>query len=149
MGRQSKYPIQLNDEQRNFLRSLIRKGSSPARVQTHARILLLAEKEQGNKKIADALQSDTVTVWRTRKRFLAGGLDTALYHKPPKNKKSRILDGRAEAHLIALACGEPPEGRAKWSVRLLASRMVELNYVEEISRETVRKTLKKMNSRHT
>ena len=87
-----------------------------------------------------------VTVWRVRKRHVEEGLEAALTHRHPKNHRPRRLDGDQEARLIALACSEPPEGRNRWTLRLLAGRMIELQYTERVSYETVRVTLKKTRS---
>jgi transposase len=119
---------------------------------THARILLKADEGESatgeawpDTKIADALQISRSTVSRVRERFVAEGLEAALLHRKPKRTKPKKLDGSQEAHLIALACSEPPRGRKRWSVRLLAERFVELECAEEpISRELVRRTLKKV-----
>lgn len=86
------------------------------------------------------------TIERIRQRYAEGGLETALGRSPSQRQYERLLDGAAEAHLIALACSQPPEGHARWSVRLLAHQMVVLEYCESVSRETVRRTLKKTNS---
>jgi hypothetical protein len=96
-------------------------------------------------KIADALQISRSTVARVRERFVAEGLEAALVHRKPKNTKPKKLDGSQEAHLIALSCSEPPRGKKRWSVRLLAERFVRSECAEEpISRELVRRTLKKV-----
>jgi transposase len=118
---------------------------------THARILLKADHGTDgpgctDEAIAEALDVSEVTVWRVRKRYVMEGLEAALNHRHPKNHRPRRLDGDQEAHLIALACTEPPEGRNRWTLRLLASRMVELEYAERVSYETVRVTLKKTHS---
>jgi transposase len=119
---------------------------------THARILLKADEGEyapdevwPDTKIADALEVSRSTVARVRERFVAEGLEAALVHRRPKATKPRKLDGEQEAHLIALACSEPPKGKKRWSVRLLGERFVELECAEEpISRELVRRTLKKV-----
>jgi transposase len=99
-----------------------------------------------DEKIADALEVSVATVARERRRYFEEGLEVALMPKKPGRPRRRVLDGRAEAHLIALACSNPPEGREHWPLRLLADRMVELGYVESLSYETVRRTLKKTTS---
>jgi transposase len=116
---------------------------------THARILLKADEGEdapawADVKIADALEISRSTVLRVRTRFVEEGLQAALIHRRPKNTKPPKLDGSQEAHLIALACSEPPKGRERWSLRLLADRFVGLECAQEpISRELVRRTLKK------
>jgi Homeodomain-like domain len=145
----SKHPIALNDEERTTLRRLIGSGIAPARTLTRARVLLKAEQGLGDAAIADALEISVPTAWRIRRRFLAEGLDSALAHKHPAHLRSPRLDGRAEAHLVTLACSTPPEGHARWSLRLLAATLVELDLVPHISPETVRKTLKKTSLRRT
>jgi transposase len=96
-----------------------------------------------DERIADALEVSTATVARQRRRFCEDGLEVALMPKKPGRPRRRVLHGRAEAHLIALSCSDPPEGRERWSMRLLADRMVELGHVDALSYETVRRTLKK------
>ena len=134
---------------RRSLQTLVRSGEAPARALSHARILLKAdEAEDGpgwqDEQIAEALETSVPTVERARKRFSQGGLEDALYHRPPAKTKPRKLDGHAEAHLIALACSKPPAGRCRWTLRLLAGKLVELGYSAAVSPETVRQTLKKM-----
>ena len=145
----------LTAEDRLRLESLIASGHAPARHLSHARILLKADEGSGNApsdawpdtRIADALELSRSTVSRVRERFACEGLQAALVHRKPKRTKPKKLDGEQEAHLIALACSEPPRGRERWSVRLLAERFVRLECAEEpISRELVRRTLKKVPS---
>jgi len=145
-------PVILTGEDRGTLEGLIAGGHAPARRLTHARILLKADEGEDapgeawpDTKIADALHISRSTVSRVRERFVAEGLEAALVHRKPKNTKPKKLDGSQEAHLIALACSEPPKGKKRWSVRLLAERFVRLECAEEpISRELVRRTLKKV-----
>ena len=152
MPRKRNNPVSLSGEDRGSLEGLIAGGRAPARRLTHARILLKADEgedapEQAwpDTRIADALQISRSTVARVRERFAREGLEAALVHRRPKATKPRKLDGEQEAHLIALACSEPPKGRKRWSVRLLAERFVQLECAEEpISRELVRRTLKKV-----
>ena len=99
-----------------------------------------------DRQIAQMLETSTATVQRARERFYEGGLQAALERSKPDRVYKRSLEGRAEARLIALACSEPPRGQDRWSFRLLADKAVELGIVEEVSHETVRKTLKKTNS---
>lgn len=145
-----KYRVRLTNEERNHLEKLLRKGKAHARKLLYARILLKAD-ENGpaswtDEQIADAFEVSVATVARERRRYCEEGLEVALLPKKPGRPRRRVLDGRAEAHLIALACSSPPEGRGRWPLRLLADRMVELGYVESLSHETVRRTLKKTNS---
>lgn len=142
-----KYRVRLTNEERKHLEKLVRKGKAHARKLLYARILLKAD-ENGpaswtDERIADALEVSVATVARERRRYCEEGLEVALLPKKPGRARRRVLDGRAEAHLIALACSNPPEGRGHWPLRLLADRMVELGYVESLSYETVRRTLKK------
>jgi transposase len=114
----------------------------------YARILLKADASEGgpawtDERIADALETSADTVARERRRFVEDGMEVALMAKKPGKPRRRVLDGRAEARLVALSCSEPPEGRGSWTLRLLADRMVELGHVEGLSHETVRRTLKK------
>lgn len=155
MPRKRNNPVILSGEDRATMEGLIAQGHAPARLLTHARILLKADEGEDapgeaswpDTKIADALQISRSTVARVRARFVAEGLEAALVHRKPKNTKPRKLDGAQEAHLIALACSEPPKGKTRWSVRLLAERFVSLECAEEpISRELVRRTLKKVSS---
>jgi hypothetical protein len=153
MPRKRNNPVLLTAEDRDTLEDLIASGHAPARHLTHARILLKAddgaEKPASwpDTKIAEALEVSRSTVFRVRERFAWEGLEAALVHRQPKNTKPKKLDGEQEAHLIALACSEPPKGKKRWSVRLLAERFVRLECAEEpISRELVRRTLKKVPS---
>lgn len=152
MSRKRINPVLLNAEDRDTLEGLIASGHAPARQLSHARILLKADEAAHtpawpDTKIADALEVSRSTVFRVRERFAREGLEAALVHRRPKNTKPKKLDGEQEAHLIALACSEPPKGKNSWSVRLLAERFVSLDCAEEpISRELVRRTLKKVPS---
>lgn len=152
MPRKRNNPVLLSAEDRGTLEDLIASGHAPARQLTHARILLKADDAADkpawpDTKIADALEVSRSTVFRVRERFAWEGLEAALVHRQPKNTKPKKLDGEQEAHLIALACSEPPKGKKRWSVRLLAERFVRLECAEEpISRELVRRTLKKVPS---
>jgi Homeodomain-like domain len=152
MPRRRKSPVSLSGDDRGKLEGLIARRSAPARQLTHARILLKADEGEDapgeawpDVRIADALEVSRSTVSRVRERFVREGLEAALVHRKPKNTKPKKLDGSQEAHLIALACSEPPKGKKRWSVRLLADRFVSLECAEEpISRELVRRTLKKV-----
>ena len=142
-----KYVVRLTEEERSQLETLVRRGRAHTRKLLYARILLKADADGPDRwtdeRIAEALEISTATVARERRRFCEDGLEVALMPKKPGRPRRRVLDGRAEAHLIALSCSDPPEGREGWSMRLLADRMVELGHVEALSHETVRRTLKK------
>ena len=148
----SKYIVKLEAEQRGGLEQMIRSGQAPARQLMHARILLKADSgEHGpnwpDTQISEALEVSVPTIWRVRRRFVEGGVDEALNrHAQPERPSKRIFDGEKEAHLIALTCGEKPEGEGRWSLRLLAERLVKVGEVDEVSHETVRQVLKKTNS---
>jgi len=144
-----KYIITLTEEERQMLGEMISRGKAAARKLTHARILLKADQSQGGPSwddaaIAQGLDVGTATVERVRKRFVEEGLEAALDRRQPRRQYQHKLDGDGEAHLIALACSEAPEGRSRWTLRLLAERMVALEYMEKLSKDTVRRTLKKM-----
>lgn len=143
-----KYPVILSDTERDELKRLIASGTAPARKLTHARILLKADEGfEGDgwvdEKVAEAVETSQPTVARVRRQYFEEGLEAALNRRPPKREYHRKLDGKQEARLIAIACSEPPEGQARWSLRMLADRLVELESVEDISYQTVRRTLKK------
>lgn len=145
-----KYIVTLTEDERGMLRELISSGKGSARKLTHARILLKADSSRGGRgwndaRIRQALDVGRATVERVRKRFVEEGLDAALLRRMPRREYRRKLDGDAEAHLIALACSEPPEGRTRWTLRLLADRMVALECVGSLSKDTVRRVLKKTN----
>ncbi len=146
-----KYVVELNDKQRERLEKLISSGTATARTSTHARILLKSDSSEGGPKwsyadICKALDVSGMAVMRVRRTFVHQGLDAALKHKTPDCIYEHRLDGEAEAHLIALAYGQPPDGHDRWSLRLLAEMMVKLDYVDAVSHETVRATLRKTNS---
>jgi transposase len=147
-----RYKVTLEAEERQQLQDLIAAGQAAARKLAHARILLKADAADGgpawpDHRIADALEVSTATVERVRQRFVEQGLDAALDRKHRERPAREIkLDGRAEAQLIALACSAPPQGRATWTMQLLADKLVELDVVGSISDETVRLALKKTRS---
>jgi hypothetical protein len=146
-----KYVVRLTAADRRELERMARSGRHPARALVHARILLKADAGAAgpgwdDAADADALDCGTRTVARVRKRFAEGGPGAALHRKRPAGRQYRKLDGRAEARLVALACSPPPGGRARWTLKLLADRLVELQVVEAVSDETVRRTLKKTRS---
>ena len=143
-----KHHIRLNGEEREQLATILRKGQSSAHGQRHARILLLADTDGpeggwSDARIARAAHTSIPTVERVRRVCVEHGLWRALEGKDPERASLRKFDGRGEAQLIALCCGAAPEGRARWTLRLLGARLVELEIVESISHETVRQTLKK------
>ena len=138
------YIINLNDEERQTLLALTRKGETKARKFKRALILLKADEGLSDQQIMAALNVSRPSVERVRKRFVADGLERALNEDPRPGQK-RKLDGRAEATLIATACSAAPEGHEHWTLRLLAGKLIELGVVDAISHETVRRTLKKTN----
>jgi len=147
---QKKYRVTLTEEERQDLEGLVNKGKAAARTITRARVLLKADASDDgpawtDEQIQDALDIGAVTVYRVRQSFVEDGLQATLRPRKINREYQRKLDGDQEAHLIALACGKPPPGRARWTLRLLAERFVDLGHVEEISAETVRQTLKKTN----
>ena len=143
-----RYRVTLTPAERERLVEMRRRGRVDARVLVHAGILLKAD-EGGSRagwtdaRTAEALDCGTATVERVRKRFVEEGFDAALRPRPTTRTYVRKLDGKGEARLITLACSDPPEGRARWSLRLLADRLVALGVVENISHEAVRRTMKK------
>lgn len=144
----TKYHIHLSKENRQDLESLIRSGESSARTQTRARILLLTDesqkKKKGTEEIASALMCSLPTITNIRKKFVEGGLENALYDKPRPGAIPKIT-GEIEAHLTLLACSAPPEGRSRWTLQLLADKLVELKLLDSISDVAVMHRLKKMN----
>ena len=145
--RQTKYAVYLTEAERAQLRTLIGSGEAPARLLTHARILLKANQGEGgpgwsDAAIAGALEIHPDTVARVRRAYVGTGLEAALARKAPTRVYPRTLDGAAEAHLVAVACSPPPAGRERWTLRLLADALVRLEVVEAVSYETVRRTLK-------
>ena len=149
--RPHKYEVTLSEEQRFLLQQLLAGGRAPVRQQAHARILLKIDRSAPgprwtDEQVAEAFEMSRYTVIRIRERFVNHGLDDALNHRLHTQTRAQALDGEQEAHLIALSCSPCPTGQARWTLRLLANRLVELGDVEQISHETVRKTLKKMNS---
>ena len=148
-----RHVVVLSEEERARLHTLIGRGVAPARVLTHARILLKANQGEAgpgwtDAAIAAALEVNPATVARVRQQYVTAGLDAALHRKPPAREYHRRLDGEQEARLAALACSAPPEGHKRWTLRLLADRLVELEVVETISYETVRQALQQTGSSH-
>ncbi len=149
--RKTKYAVELPEEERAHLRTLIGQGVAPARLLTRARILLKANQGEGgpawaDAAIAGALEVHPTTVARVRRAYVEDGLAAALERKTPDRVYERALDGAAEARLVALACSAPPAGRERWTLRLLAADLVRLEVVEAVSHETVRRTLKQTSS---
>jgi|tagenome__1003787_1003787.scaffolds.fasta_scaffold18513651_1 transposase len=142
-----RYVVDLTPEERSQLEALIQKGKASARSIRRAHTLLLAADGLADHAIAQALHIGHATIERTRQRFVFEGLAAALTEKPRPGGE-RKLDGKQEAFLVALACSAPPQGRAKWSMQLLADRMVSLGMVETLSDETVRRRLKETNCNH-
>ena len=145
-----KYKVTLSQEEVEELSSMTTKGKCAARVLKSALILLnVDEGEHGpaktDEEVAGVLQVTVQTIENIRKRFVLDGFETALYGRPRQRSYDRKMDGDAEAHLVALSCSKPPKGFSRWSLRLLADKMVALNYVEAVSHETVRQVLKKTN----
>ena len=143
-----RYRVTLTQPERQELQQLISRGKADARKLTHARILLQADEAAGgprrtDEQIASALNTATRTVERVRERFVEQGWEAALVPARSKRIYTRKLDGRQEAKLIALACSKPPAGKRRWTLRLLADEMVELDVIDSLSHETVRQTLKK------
>lgn len=147
-----KYLVTLTVDEREQLTGLIASGKGAAKKLAHARILLKADQADGgpawtDERIADAVEVSVTTVERVRQRFVEDGLDAALARKKQdKPSRQRTLDGRAEARLIALACSPPPDGRKRWTMQLLADELIELEVVDAVSDETVRRTLQKTRS---
>ena len=144
-----RYPVRLDRSQRDYLLALIAAGTESARKLTRGRILLKADEGEfgpayADKAINEAVEVSISTIERTRKTFALEGLEAALTRKKrSKPSRPQKFDGEKEAHLIALTCSEAPEGFSRWTLRLLAEKMVELNHVSSVSHETIRRTLKK------
>jgi transposase len=149
------YAVILTAPERDHLKRLLAAGTESARKLTHARILLKADQGPDgpgwvDQAIADAVEVSQPTISRVRKQYVEQGLEAALNRRPPTREYVRKLDGVQEAKLIALACAKPPKGQARWSLRLLADKLVELEIVEEaVSYQTVRRLLKKTRSSRT
>jgi transposase len=144
-----KYIVKLTKQERNMLGEVVRKGTSPAYKIKHANILLQVDQRgRGGKdeEVAQSLGCHLNTVRNVRERFVKEGLEMALERKKQEEpSRSRLLDGKKEAHLIALGCSQPPKGFARWTLQLLTDKLVSLEMIESISLETVRRTLKKTN----
>ena len=143
-----KYIVRLSSEERIELETIVSKGKVAAHKRRHAQVLLKADvSESGpcwtDAQISDAFDITVRTVENIRQRLVQQGLEAAINRAKRSGTKSTKLDGEQEAYLVALTCSDPPEGRARWSLRLLADQMVELDYVDSIAHETIRQTLKK------
>jgi len=144
------FVVRLTEAERSELEALVRKGKASALTITRARILLKADQgkdgqAQADARVAEALSVAAKTVFNVRRRWVEEGLEAALHRKKQAcPSRSRKLDGRAEAKLVATCCSPAPQGRARWTLRMLADKLVELEAVDSISPETVRGTLKKM-----
>jgi transposase len=146
----TKYKITLTAEERAGLEQLVAVGKAAARKLTHARILLLADtggEEQFDQEIADALGSSLATIARVRQRFVTQGIEAALNHRPQPPRPDKVkIKGDVEQKLIQLACSDPPPGRCRWTLSLLADELVALGHLAAVSQETVRQALKKTTS---
>jgi transposase len=152
MGTDAKYLVRLTAEERQLLLGMVNTGKRAASVLLRVRVLLKADADGpcwADPEIAEAFDVSLSTIHRLRQAFVERGLDAALVPKKPTGRQYRKLDGAQEARLIALACGQPPQGRARWTLQLLADKLVELDIVEAISAECVRRTLKKTTWRRT
>ena len=147
-----KYRVTLTAEEREQLEQMLSRGKADVRKLKHGQILLKVDQAEGgpawsDEQIADALEVGVATVQRVRQRFVEEGFEAAIRpYRVGTRIYDRKLDGDQEAHLIALACSSPPNGQGRWTLRLLAQRMVELQYIDSVSHETVRQTLKKTSS---
>ena len=145
-----KYKVTLTDQERNELMSITKGGTHTSKKVIHALILLNCDEgpfsdKVNNEDVAKVLKIGTRTIDRVKKKFVEEGCEAAMENRPTTRVYERTVDGDVEAHLVALSCSTAPEGFTKWSLRLLADKMIELNYVEDISYETVRRVLKKTN----
>jgi len=143
-----KYSVKLDPSERNLLEQMVKIGNTPARKILRAWILLKSDcNEDGpnwsDKNICQSFNVSEVTVFQVRKAFVENGLEKAINRKKPEREYQHLIDGEAEAHLIALACSEAPNGQERWTLRLLRDQMIQLEYIEDVSHETIRTTLKK------
>ena len=145
--RYKKYHVYLTENEKDYLKQVVKKGTGRARQIQRAHILLKADVSEGqgwtDQHIRETFQLARNTVSKIRKRFTEVGLEETVKRKQPDRDYATRLDGEQEAHLVALACSQPPEGQARWTLRLLAEHMVALEYVDSLSYETVRQVLKK------
>ena len=150
MGKESKYIVRLSADERQELQTLVDRGRGTKSARQRARVLLKADQAEGapswpDERVAEFAEASLSTVHRVRQQFVEEGLDVALRRRPSPHRQYRKLDGAGEAKLIATACSQAPEGRCRWTLRLLADKLVELAVVDSISHECVRSTLKKTN----
>lgn len=153
MSKDAKFVVRLTDEERSDLQAMVDEGRGSKSVRQRARVLLKTDESDAgsawtDERAAEFAEVSVRTVERVRKRFVDEGFDAAVFRKPSTDRLYRKLDGAGEARLIAEACSEAPEGRSRWTLKLLADRLVALEVVESIDPETVRKTLKKTISSH-
>ena len=149
MGKEAKFVVRLSVNERLFLNGLVAETRTAKERALRSRLFLKADADGPcwtDSQIAEAFEISTLKVARLRKRCVLEGLEAALCQRPQAVRKPRKLDGAGEARLVVLVCGKPPSGRSQWTLQLLADKLVELKIVDEISDETVRKTLKKTNS---
>lgn len=144
------YRVILTKEERGELKKIISKGKAAAHKQTHTRILLLSDESSSDgskkdKEIVSALGTSLRSVERVRQRFVEEGLESAINPKPQTRYRSKKLDGAGEAFLVATACSKAPDGQSDWTLQLLADRLIECNITDDVSYETIRRTLKKTN----
>ena len=144
-----KYRVTLSVTERVKVEQISRSNNYSIRERVRARILLVADEQRGaapsDQAICEQIRTSLPTIARVRQRFAEGGVEAALYHKPQVQRKARLVDGAGEAHLLALVCGAPPEGHQQWTLRLLRDKYIEAGYTDQISHETLRQVLKKMN----
>ena len=145
-----KYPVELTEDERYQLKQLLSSGIASVRKVKRAQNLLKSDNNQGGpswsyQAICEAFNVSQPTISEVRRAYVEGGLEAAINRKKPERVYEHCLDGVAEAHLMALACTEPPEGYERWTLRLLRDRMIKLSYVEHVCHETIRTTLKKRN----
>lgn len=143
-----RYTVKLTQDERVNLLLLVKTGKAPAAKLTHARIILATDENNTDKtpcdtKVSKELHVSSRTVARTRQRFVEEGLESALSRKPHSNTRPRKIDGDQEAHLIALSCSAPPSGRARWTLKLLANHLIELEIIDSVSSATISRVLKK------
>jgi len=148
MGKAVKYVVRLEPEERERLQALVDEGRGAKTARQHARVLLKADQAEGapgwtDERTAEFAEVSLASVHRVRQRFVEEGLEAALHRRPSPHRQYRKLDGVGEAQLIATACSQAPEGRSRWTLRMLSDKLVELQVVESISDECVRSTLKK------
>jgi len=149
-GPNKRYVVKLSAEERQALQSTVDKGTVAAQKRRHATILLAVDEGEHGPALSDAEAAEELditkrTVERVRERCVSDGLELALQRRPRSRERTPRLDGDAEAHLLQIACSEAPEGRARWTLRLLSERLVELQIVDSVTHETVRQVLKKNN----